>query len=122
MVSYALLHTMPPIKDPKELNTIILTSIRSMFGECQSYTVGLTVIDCRRRRHPNQLPGTTHLKSNSHDSYEAVIECPTNFLPYIRAALTFPSPPSYLSDTMYCIDFIEVVDDTRPTWAELDVR
>ncbi len=121
MVSYALIHTTPAIKDPKELFTIISTSLRSMFGECQSHSIGLTVLSSRQRQatfDKKMIRDTNHDGNNNEDVYEAVIVCQTDSLPFIRAALTFVSPPSYLSDTFYRIDFIEVVDDIKPKWAE----
>ena len=117
MSSYALVHTTPAIKDPKELNTIISTSLRSMFGDCQSHAIDLLVLGCRPC-------SAKYNRSNSkRNSYEAIIKCQTKSLPYVRAALTFPSPPVYLSDTLYCIDFVETAAITaatksKPKWAE----
>lgn len=115
MSSYALVHTAPAIKDPRELNTIISTSIRSMFGDCQSHATDLLVLGCR--------PCSKKYNLSNSNSYEAIIKCQTKSLPYVRAALTFPSPPVYLSDTLYCIDFVETVAITtatqsKPKWAE----
>jgi RNase P/RNase MRP subunit POP5 len=109
MTSYALLHTTPAVRDPRELNTIILTSLRSMFGDCQSHALGLSVLNC----HP-----CTNDRQNV-NTYQAIIQCPSKSLPYLRAALTLPFPPSYLQDNIYPIDFIKIDDNsTKPKWVE----
>ena len=118
MSSYALVQTTPAIKDPKELNTIISTSLKSMFGDCQSHTVDLLVLSCRPCSEKYK-----HINSKGNNTYEAIIKCQTKSLPYVRAALTFPSPPVYLSDTLYCIDFVQTASITnstqsKPKWAE----
>ena len=111
MTSQAVVLTTPAIHDPRELNTIISTSLRSMFGDCQSYEIGLTVVECRpcstttatatRRRRRQE-------EDYSSDSYEAIIQCPTESLPYVRAALTLSMPPTYLQENLYRFDFLEI--------------
>ena len=113
--SHALIHTTPAIHDPRELNTIINTSVRSMFGDCQSHTIGLSVLKCR----PSY--SSSYEENENNNTYEAIIKCPSKSLPYVRAALTFPLPPSYLQDTLYRIDFIKIDDNSDssiPKWAE----
>ncbi len=108
MTSYALIHTTPAIHDPKELNTIITASLRSMFGECQAHGVGVSVLKCRP---------CSSKEDNCYGSYEAIIECPSQSLPYLRAALTLPSPPSYLKEILYRFDFVKIEDNcSKPTW------
>jgi hypothetical protein len=81
-----------------------------MFGDCQAHSVGLVVLYCR----PSCTGNTSSVVQTP---YEAVIKCQAQSLTYVRAALTFPSVPSYLSDTLYCVDFIDSVDGTKPEWA-----
>mmetsp|Transcript_18884 Transcript_18884/g.28303 ORF Transcript_18884/g.28303 Transcript_18884/m.28303 type:complete len:133 (-) Transcript_18884:372-770(-) len=132
MTSYVLIHTTPAIHDPKELNAIIISSLRSMFGECQSYGVGTTVLKCRPCSSKREQDITISESSGSSSaaaaagsggggssSYEAIVECPSQSLPYLRAALTLPFPPSYLREIMYRFDFVKIVDySSKPGWAE----
>mmetsp|Transcript_10280 Transcript_10280/g.13013 ORF Transcript_10280/g.13013 Transcript_10280/m.13013 type:complete len:116 (+) Transcript_10280:82-429(+) len=111
MTSYskALLHISPPIYDTRELQTLLLYSLRSLFGDCQSYSEGMNVLQCRRRT--SEVPRTntsTHSRDGNSDSEsEAIIQFPTNILKYIRAACSCVSPPPFLDDTIYRIDFVK---------------
>jgi RNase P/RNase MRP subunit POP5 len=89
---YSLIKTYPAVKDPRELQTIITNSLRSMFGDCHSHI--FHVVECR------PLKGDT-------DSYVAIIQTPSSSLNYVRASLCFVQPPSHLQDNIYRFDFIE---------------
>ena len=114
----ALIQSSPPIHDPRELNTIITTSLRSMFGDCQAHTIELRILKCRShsRSYHNTIGCIDDDDDDDDDLNEAIIECSNDSLPFIRAALTFPCPPSYI-DTMYRFDFVKVDDKaSNPDW------
>lgn len=98
--SRARIRSTPPIKDPRELSTIITSSLRSLFGDCQPYSFEVDVIECRSCSNPDQ---------NMNNSFVAIIECPSSSLDYVRAALTFSSTPSYLEGEIYRLDYIETI-------------
>mmetsp|Transcript_8145 Transcript_8145/g.11990 ORF Transcript_8145/g.11990 Transcript_8145/m.11990 type:complete len:113 (-) Transcript_8145:346-684(-) len=99
-MSHALIRTTPAITDPSELGTILNFSLRSLYGDCQPYSHGLSVLQCRRCSGEDS-------SSTSTSTYEAIIECPSSSLNQVRAALTFPSTPSYFDGALYRFDFIE---------------
>ena len=76
----------PIINDPKEFQTIMNSSLRALFGEC-CHVHSVTV------------------KKIKNDT--VFIQCPYSCLPSIRSALTWPTSPSHLRDTMYRFDMLE---------------
>ena len=95
-VSQAVIRTTPAITDPRELDTIITSSLRSLFGDCQPHSC--SVKECRP---------CSDRPTQGHESYEAIIECPESSMEHVRAALTFSSTPSYLEGSIYRLDFIQ---------------
>lgn len=100
------IRTTPPIKDPKELDSIITASLRSMYGDYQPYSCGLRVVECRTCSPSFAVTGYTH-DQESKLSYDAILECPSSSEKYVRAALTFSSTPHFLEGTVYRLDFLE---------------
>ena len=84
--SLAAFRCKPVINDPKEFQTIMNSSLRALFGEC-CHVHSVTV------------------KKIENDT--VWIQCPHSCLPSIRSALTWPTPPSHLRDTMYRFDMLE---------------
>ena len=78
----------PRITDPKELHTIVLCSLESLFGKLQSHSIGLKV---------------------TVDGSDLFVQCRTESTKQVRAALTMVTPPPYLEDTVYCIDVLEKI-------------
>lgn len=101
-----LIRTTPPIKDPKELDSIITASLRSLYGDYQPYSCGLRVVECRKCSPAFAITGYTQ-EQEAKQSYDAVLECPSSSEKYIRAALTFSSIPPFLEGTVYRLDFLE---------------
>ena len=111
MTKVALIRTSPAISDPKELTTIISTSVRAAFGDCQAHTVGVRILDCRT------ATAAARRRRNTINTSETILQCPDDALPYIRAALTLPSPPSYFQGSIYTFDFLKIDDkSSNPEW------
>lgn len=116
---YALIRITPAITDPRELQTIITTSLRSLFGDCESHSVVLNVLTCRPVRQLSEArlcPTNTNDSNNyvtamTYGAHEAIIECPATSLDFVRAALTFPMLPSYFNNNhTFRFDFIRSAD------------
>ena len=96
--SRALIRTTPAVKDKRELESIINTSLIKLFGDCQPYSCGFSVIECRPCN-----------STNNRHSFDAVIECPETSMEYVRAALTFSFVPSFLGGEVYRLDFVRLM-------------
>lgn len=111
------IRTTPPIKDPKELESIITASLRSLFGDYQPYSCDLRILKCqpccRSFATESLLPKNRNNDTNDDDdddtehSYDAILECPSWSEKYVRAALTFSSIPPFLQGSVYRIDFLQ---------------
>ena len=88
----------PKIKDPSEFRTILITSIRSLFGELECHSFGLNII-------PQQKPNDGVDDNN----YQFVVECYDKSMSAIRASLTMITTPSYLQSKIYRFDVVQVV-------------
>jgi len=100
-MNYVHVLATPCVIDPRELQTIIETSLRNLFGDCHPHR-GFKVIHCRS------------ISKTSGKTNEAVVRCPEESTPSIRAALTFVTTPPHLRDTMYrfdCIGVGKTIDD-----------
>lgn len=82
----------PKIKDPSEFRTILITSIRSLFGELECHSFGLNII-------PQQKP----------NDHEFIVEFYDKSMSAIRASLTMITTPSYLQSKIYRFDVVQVV-------------
>ena len=83
----------PPIRDARELQTLLTTSLRALWGNLERYSATLQV------ERPSQGQG---------DDDCLVVSCPRTHAPYIQAALTCVTPPPYLEDTLYRLDVVEI--------------
>jgi RNase P/RNase MRP subunit POP5 len=83
----------PPLEDPRELHTILLFSIRKLWGELEPHSRSVTV-----ERSMNGVRG------------DFVIECAKSSVAEIRAALMLVSPPEYLQDAIYRFDVVKIED------------
>jgi RNase P/RNase MRP subunit POP5 len=86
--------------DPNELATIINSSLRHWYGDCQQHSVGLQVLKCQ--------PSPSSKRGGTGGGAQALLECSTCSVEQIRAALTFSESPAHLKDTLYCFDIIKV--------------
>ena len=91
--SHIYLNVTPQIIDSNELTTIMNSSLRHWYGDCQQHSVGLQVLKCS-----GKVMG----------GGEALLECSTSSVEHIRAALTFSESPTHLKDTHYRFDVVKV--------------
>lgn len=89
--AYMLIQAKPVVKDPRELSTIIRSSLKSWFGETEPHGGFVEVLEANR-------------------SF-CVIKCPESSLSATRVALTFPAPPPYLQETHFCFDVLKIQSD-----------
>lgn len=108
-MSKVTIRTTPAVKDPRQLESIIIASLRSLFGDCQAYSCELRVLECR------PCPSSGSIKFQN--SYDAILECPNSSVEHIRAALTFSSTPKFLDGEIYRIDFLHC--DAREWYIKL---
>merc|ERR1719203_1777303 len=96
---------MPYFNDSNELNAIILSSLRSMFGTMNLHDV--TVI---KRYIPsnNNDDNCNNIINNLFG--EVILRVKESKLPFVKSALTLTHSPSYLNDIVYRFDFIRVFD------------
>jgi hypothetical protein len=80
----------PTIQDARELNTILVSSIRALFGELEPYSCQVKV------------------KKSEKESDEFVVECPSDSVAAVRSALSMTTPPAYLNSTIYRLDVLRV--------------
>lgn len=108
------------ITDPRELQTIIIFSLRSLFGDMEPYSYQMKVIARRPRKeilvdaeeiiqqrntNPKSTVNTNNTSNNSSDVFD--IECSSeSAMNAIHAAITFVTPPPYLSSNYYCLDVV----------------
>lgn len=81
----------PVVSDPRELETIIRSSLKSLFGETEPHGSFVQVLEATRRY--------------------CIVKCSSTSVSATRAALTCPMPPPYLQSTHYRFDVIEIQDD-----------
>ena len=104
-VQQALIRTTPAIKDRRQLESIITSSLQRLFGDCQPYSYGLRVVECRPCSEQQIGDG---------DTYDAVIESPKLSMEHVRAACTFSSTPSFMEGDIYRLDFISYLNTKKP--------
>lgn len=91
--------TFPRIDDVGEMKTILLFSLRGLWGNLEPYS-GEVII----RKPPEDHP------LNFEDSRCGIliVDCPSTSAKQVRAALTLVSPPPYLDETVFQFDVIDV--------------
>ncbi len=85
--SNLLVRTEPVITDPREMQTILLFSLRALWGTLERHSCQLSV--------------------SLADGMQRVT-CRTDSVPAVRAALTLVTPPPYLESTIYRFDVLQV--------------
>jgi hypothetical protein len=94
----------PVIRDPSEMYTIVVSSIRSLFGELESHSFGMEV-----KASSSSL--STEMEYSDNDdkssSYHFIIECDEQSVDAIRASLTMATTNQFGSNTVYRFDVIE---------------
>jgi hypothetical protein len=119
-VSHLGVRCTPEIRDPGELTTILIFSLRSLFGELESYSYGVQV---ERLPSPKQKQGQHERRDCNHLSgVDDDDDHPRDFLitcqdpksiNAIRASLTMVAPPPYLESTVYRFDTYTIVQQQR---------
>lgn len=91
----------PLIKDPRELQTILTTSLRALWGNWESYSTQIRVESAQGN-------------DDGDNDYEPdnppmlLVTCPAEYAPKIQAALALVTPPPYLEETLYCLDVVKM--------------
>ena len=85
---YMLIEAKPVISDPRELSTIIRSSLKSLFGETEPHGYFVEVLEANR--------------------LYCIMRCVLSSVEAVRAAMTFPSPPPYLQETHYRFDVLAI--------------
>ena len=73
---FLLVESYPVVHDPRELQTILIHSLRELFGELEPHGCLTTVLETRKNR--------------------SIVCCPKDSVASVRAALTLCTPPLYL--------------------------
>lgn len=85
------------MRDPSELHTILVSSIRSLFGELESHSFGM------------EVKPSLGLGPDNETHHQFTVECQRESVDAIRASLAMPTTPSYVS-TIYRFDVIDIID------------
>lgn len=89
--------TTPLIRDPRELRTILTTSLRSLWGTLEPYSAVMRVGNDTQAENNDKNPLAM-----------LVVTCPAAHAPQIQAALSLVTPPPYLQDTLYRLDVVKM--------------
>ena len=92
LITKMVVRSTPPIQDLREATTIVITSLRALFGELEHYSCTM---------HLEQI----HEKDKN---TLFVIKCPKQSVAAIRASLTMVTTPHYL-DNIYRFDVVEIL-------------
>ena len=115
----------PVITDPSEFSTILLLSIRSLFGELESHSIGLNISsssnntddnnstqeeeqDNNNNKNSSSNDNSSSSDSNNNNNNHFLVECHKKSIDAIRASLTMVTTPSYLQSKIYRFDIINV--------------
>jgi len=103
MTTSLWVRTLPRIDDVGEMKTILLFSLRSLWGDLEPYSCDIVV-----RKAPQDHP----LNAEHSKSGVLIVECPSTSSKQVRAALTLVSPPPYLEDTLFQFDVIDIQESS----------
>lgn len=84
---------LPLIQDPSEFTTILVSSLRSLFGEMECYSANIKI---------------SHVASAQNEDYQFIVECDGQSRDAIRASLTMVTTPTYLASNVYRFDAISL--------------
>lgn len=101
----------PIIHDPKELHTLVLFSLRHLFGDLESHSYNMIVefFDI----YENKADADADLRyaidlCKDNDVPLFAIRCCAESVSAIRASLTIVTPPPFLEDALYQFDVIHI--------------
>ena len=86
-----IVDTTPKIRDARELQTILTTSLRALWGNLERYSASLQVA-----------------LVSSDDDDKLCVTCPEAHVSQVQAALTCVTLPPYLQDTLYRLDVVHM--------------
>lgn len=81
-----LVQSEPKVEDPREMKTILIFSLRSLWGDLEPHSYSVTV------KKEGDLMRIT---------------CASESLDAVRSAITMVTPPPYLETTIYRFDVVE---------------
>eukprot|EP00977_Amphora_coffeiformis_P003920 scaffold779_cov165-Amphora_coffeaeformis.AAC.6 len=95
-----LVDTTPRIRDARELQTILTTSLRALWGNLECYSASVRVV---------AVKGSDDDDDDDDDDQLCVV-CPAAHAPKIQAALTCVTLPPYLQEdgTLYRLDVARI--------------
>lgn len=84
-------HVTPAVEDARELETILVTSLRALFGEWEHHSCQIKV---------QRVEESTFR-----------VECLDSSVGAVRAALTMVTTPPYLDSTVYRLDVVDTDEE-----------
>lgn len=95
-----LVRTEPVITDPREMQTIVLFSLRALWGTLEPHSCQLSV---------------SSADDKNRDSKKGMmrVKCRAESTAAVRAALTLVTPPPYLESTIYRFDVVSVESSSK---------
>ena len=103
MTARLWVRTFPRIDDPAEMTTILLFSLRGLWGDLEPYSSAVVV-----KKAPDH-----HGLSLGKNTGLLIVECPLTQVQAVRAALTLVTPPPYLAETIFQFDVVDVQENAR---------
>jgi hypothetical protein len=97
-----LVRTCPQVNDPREMQTILTCSLRSLWGDLEPHSGGMRV----EQAGPDHCDPTTATMGGSNLSL-LVVKCRPESEEAIKAALTWATLPPYMQDTVYRFDVVD---------------
>ena len=79
------------VNSASEFNTILISSIRALFGELTPHSFGLKVA-----------------ANTQQGDYQFVVECQKESTEAVRASLTMVTAPTFLQSTIYRFDVVRI--------------
>ena len=83
----------PLIQDPSEFTTILVSSLRSLFGEMECYSANVEI---------------SIVNNAQEEDYQFILECDRQSENAIRASLTMVTTPTYLASNVYRFDTVSI--------------
>ena len=80
------------------MQTILLFSLRSLWGDLEPYSCALRI-----KKAPDN-----HELTSGRNTGLLIVECPMEDVQAVRAALTLVTPPPYLEETIYQFDVVDI--------------
>jgi hypothetical protein len=101
----------PRIDDPRELQTILLTSLRPLWGDLETYSHGVEVSRTTLNGDDCEFSNNGASRSTEGSDHLLYVKCPVETVPAVRAALTMVTPPPYMEAAVYCLDVVRISKD-----------